>query len=1187
MFPSRLEVQSGDPAARGCWRIATFLALAVIVLASVAAVPTALAQDVTIGYQPVINPWKVAIADQAFEQATGYTINWRQFTSASELNSALYYGQVDIVLRGSAGFAALLTLDIPYRLFWIAETIDTAEALVVRDGAGIVTASDLRGKRIAAPIGSTTHFHLLFALEQFDIGVDDVTLMYLDPDEIVEAWEADEIDAAFVWYPALGQLLMSGSVLITSGELAELGTATFDGMLVRNQFAESDAGFVCRFVQILAEADANYRNNPESFAPGTSNAAKIARLANADEATVADVLALYDFLPLEVQAGRDWLGGGAARTLMSTAEFFMDQGLLRRSSPDYADAVTAKHVNAAIRGCPAWSGPATSVSQLLDPAWVRNASLGQVEKLLDLDPNLSAVGGGYMLTALHIAAGWNENPMVTELLLNRGADIDATDTLGRTALHLASRSNRNPAVAELLIARGASTAATDNKGWSIETAAQAGGNAQVATIARNRATLPEGVAPWRQLYGDWPETATVESLSKLLDYDGTVVSAVGPRGSLLHRLARLNSDPDVIKLLLDRGADVQAVDSIGENALFEAALGKSPEIVALLVERGIPVNAESRYSETALNAGARDGDPAVVEMLLDLGADIKGAEFGARTALHSAAANKNPDVAALLLDRGADLEATMDFFGGTALQIAAQAGALETAELLLDRGAEPNKADFSGRTPLYSAALGGDARMARLLIDRGADVEAADRQGHTPLDAAMRSRARSGAAAVVELLLQRGADADKVAPGFWGRSAPRWLTVEPIERVRDWLQRIPGLDQQIPDSYLDAAASNPDPAVAALLLDRGADPNAKGFNGSSVLHWAAAREDLDVAELLIGRGADVNARDGWGSTPLHWATRTAIGAQMVSLLVESGADPTATDNQRQTPLHWTASLWTDAPVAAVRQLIDLGVDPNAADQFDRTALHWAARHSRAEVVKAVAAEVADLNATDQGGATPLTLAGLNTRWAVTQELLNHGAMESSLEERLLDAHWLSRATLVQIDAQVANASTKHLLQRDGCGRTPLHLVSHYAGRDLVRVRNFNERFRNAAFGSLIWRSAFMDIDVSDRNGNTALHYAVAGSTKDSPPGRTRSGTPGLEAVIRLRGGGADTEVLGGGGLWPVHYASQDQPPDFRGSSVVSYLSGRTDPSIDPLTLEPFPDGRVPADRLDACIVDLP
>ena len=477
--------------------------------------------------------------------------------------------------------------------------------------------------------------------------------------------------------------------------------------------------------------------------------------------------------------------------------------------------------------------------------------------------------------------------------------------------------------------------------------------------------------------------------------------------------------------------------------------------------------------------------------------------------------------------------------------------------------------------------------MARLLLDRGAGVETTDRQGSTALDAALRYASRPGTAAVVDLLLERGADRDKVDPNFWGRTATGWLRVEPVERVREWLQRIPSIDQRIPDSYLDAAVSNPDPAVAILLLERGADPNAKRLDGLSVLHGAATRDDLAIAEALIGRGADVNARDASGATPMHWATRTEIGAEMVSLLVDSGADATVMDDHGQSPLHWLASLWSSAPVAAVRQLIDHGVDPNAVDQFGRTALHWAARYNRTEIVKAVAAEVADLNATDQGGATALTLAGLNRRWAVTQELMNRGAMESSLGERLLDATWLSRANPIQIDAQVANASTKHLLQRDSCGRTPLHLVSHYAGRDNTRLRNYNERYKQAPFASLIWRTDFMDIDVPDRNGNTAMHYAVAGSTKDSPPHLTRVGIPGFEAVLRLRGAGANTEALGGGDLWPVHYASQEPPRDPRTGTLRSYLSLRTDPSIDPLTSEPFPEGRVPADRLDACIVDLP
>ena len=1188
MFPSSVANHGRGSAARSLPRARAVLALAVIALASGVVAPAVRAQDVTIGYQAAINPWKVAIADMAFEDATGYAIEWRRFDSSSQLNFALFNGNVDIVLRGSAGFAALLSWQIPYKLFWIAETIDTAEALVARNGSGIASPSDLRGKRVAAPVGSTTHFHLLYALEQFGIGLDEVLLVFLDPDEIVEAWDAERIDAAFVWYPALGELLESGSVVITSGELAARGVATFDGMLVRDEFAEGNAGFMCRFVQVLAEADANYRNDPESFGPGSENAAKIARLTGADQASVGDVLALYDFLPLQAQAGPEWLGGGAARTLRASGQFFVEQGLLRPGTPDYAGAVNSEYVDAAIRGCPMWSGPATSVSQLLEPAWVRNASVVQVRKLVNLDADLSAVGSGYKLTALHVAAAWNENPAVTELLLNRGADIDAIDALGRTALHVAATRNRNPAVAELLIARGASTQATDDKGWSVLEAARAGGNARIATIATHRAMEPAGVDSWRLLYSDWTASATVESLSRLLDFDTTLVSRTGSEGSLLHSLARFNPDPDVIALLLDRGADIRAVNALGENALFSAAVGKNPAIVALLVERGLPVDAANKYSETALFDAARwNEDPAMVAMFLDLGADQNGDEYGWNTALHAAAGNKNPAVAALLLDRGADVAALSDGIVETPLMSAVGAGTLETAELLLDRGADPNQTASSVHSALHYAARLGKPRMVQLLLDRGARVGTKDRGGATALDLALRNPGRQGSAAVVELLLAGGADGEKVDPEFWRRSSPQWLRTEPVDRVREWLQRIPGLDQSIPSAFVEAAAYNFDPAVTALVLDRGGDPNTKGTGGFSLLHSAAFRGNPEVAALLIDRGADVNARDEVGSTPLHWALWGAEAAEMASLLVDSGANVIATDDLRQTPLHWAVSWSTSGLGKAVAQLIDLGADPDAVDQFDRTPLHWAARYNRAEVVRLLAAEATDLNAIDQGGATPLTLAGLNRQWAATQALLDRGSMVSALDERLLDAPWLSRATPIQLDAQVANASTKHLLQRDGCGRIPLHLVSHYAGRDYVRVRHFNERYKVAGFNGLLRRSALMDIDVPDRNDNTVMHYAVAGSTKDPPPNRNREGVPGLDAIVRLRSAGASTEAVGGGGLWPVHYASQDGPPTSRWPSVVSYLSSRTDPSIDPLTDEPFADGRVPAERLDPCVVDLP
>jgi taurine transport system substrate-binding protein len=88
-------------------------------------------------------------------------------------------------------------LDI--EVVWIYEDIASAEALVVRNGSGIMAPQDLKGKKLGVPFVSTTHFHTLFALEQFGLDPKDVKILNLQPNAIAAAWERGDIDAAFVW----------------------------------------------------------------------------------------------------------------------------------------------------------------------------------------------------------------------------------------------------------------------------------------------------------------------------------------------------------------------------------------------------------------------------------------------------------------------------------------------------------------------------------------------------------------------------------------------------------------------------------------------------------------------------------------------------------------------------------------------------------------------------------------------------------------------------------------------------------------------------------------------------------------------------------------------------------------------------------------------------------------------------
>ena len=324
-----------------------------LVLAAMFMVPVVSAQEkeVTIGYQLIFNPWKVAIARGDVERQTGYKINWRKFDSPGKLLPAITSGDVHIGLLGSTGVATAMSRGINVELVWIAEGIAAAEALVVRNGSGIVAPQDLKGKKLAVPFVSTTHFHTLFALEQFGIAPGEVTILNLAPNAIAAAWLRGDIDAAFVWDPALSKIKKSGKVLITSGDLGNWGKPTFDGLVANRDFTSSNPDFMVGFITVLARTDAAYRGNPTAWTPDSKPVKAIVGLVGGNPADVPGVLASYVFPSLKEQASCEWLGcgkdGGAARALKATAEFLKAEKKIPSALSDYSQFINPTWVELA------------------------------------------------------------------------------------------------------------------------------------------------------------------------------------------------------------------------------------------------------------------------------------------------------------------------------------------------------------------------------------------------------------------------------------------------------------------------------------------------------------------------------------------------------------------------------------------------------------------------------------------------------------------------------------------------------------------------------------------------------------------------------------------------------------------------------------------------------------------------
>ncbi|MDR2298638.1 MAG: taurine ABC transporter substrate-binding protein [Comamonas sp.] len=331
-----------------------FLSLLLIAsaLGAVALPAQAQSREVVIGYQDMVLPWRYAQETQAVEKATGYKISYRKLASGAEVTRALASGAIQIGEAGSSPFAAGLSQGVPIQIFWVADNIHNAEALVVRNGSNARALADLKGKKIGIPYVSTSHFHALVALQAAGVNPTDVKILNLRPPEILAAWERGDIDAAFVWDPVLARIKQSGQVLTTSGEIAaKTGKATFDALAVRTDFAKAHDDFLAKFVKVLAEADHRYTSKPAAWTPESAEVKAVAKWSGAEAASVPDSLKLYAFIPPAEQASSQWLGGGkdsvVAKSLAATAQFLQTQGSVQQLLPDYSVGVNDSWVRRA------------------------------------------------------------------------------------------------------------------------------------------------------------------------------------------------------------------------------------------------------------------------------------------------------------------------------------------------------------------------------------------------------------------------------------------------------------------------------------------------------------------------------------------------------------------------------------------------------------------------------------------------------------------------------------------------------------------------------------------------------------------------------------------------------------------------------------------------------------------------
>ncbi|MCX7960110.1 MAG: taurine ABC transporter substrate-binding protein [Burkholderiales bacterium] len=327
---------------------------ALLAAAALATASAAFAQkQVTIAYQDMVVPYRVAQEAKEIEKATGYRIEWKQFGGGGEVIKAMASGQVQIGEVGSAPLASAISRGLPLELFWILDDIGDAEALVARNGSGIDKLEDLKGKRLATPFASTGHFHAMVALELAKLKASDVKFLNMRPPEIAAAWDRGDVDATYIWDPVLSKAKASGKVIITSGQItARTGKATFDGMAVNRDWAKANGDFLVAMIKVMAAADERYRANKAAWTKDSPEVKAVAKWSGAKPEDVPAAMALYAFPTMKEQAEK-WLGGGknslAARAFAATAQFLVEQKQLEKALADYSIGVNPSYVQRAMK----------------------------------------------------------------------------------------------------------------------------------------------------------------------------------------------------------------------------------------------------------------------------------------------------------------------------------------------------------------------------------------------------------------------------------------------------------------------------------------------------------------------------------------------------------------------------------------------------------------------------------------------------------------------------------------------------------------------------------------------------------------------------------------------------------------------------------------------------------------------
>ncbi|KAJ4319579.1 hypothetical protein N0V84_006309 [Fusarium piperis] len=396
------------------------------------------------------------------------------------------------------------------------------------------------------------------------------------------------------------------------------------------------------------------------------------------------------------------------------------------------------------------------------------------------------------------------------------------------------------------------------------------------------------------------------------------------------------------------GDDFQPSEKVESSAVFSSealqshVAGHMKEI-ALLTLQKLPSDDDEKAEKVDSDQWSEDDGPA-------------GAFGITRASMHSLLDDEDLDLQDNDDDdvrhSGEDISARVteldlegkDDLGMTKLRQAVQAGHLGLVESLIQSGTSVNCRDENGQTPLHHAAERGFTECVEVLVKHGADLHMTDDSGFSPFLWAV----VAGQEGTATGLLLMGADANSFSAD--GKSALTWAanlgwsTTAKMLVEHDASMVSDNQNTQQQTLPLEEAAASGDLATVRLLLEYGEDPNRRGRDGWSAIHWAAEEGHLEIVRLLLNAGANPNAVSSYGTSPLHCAANGGH-VSIVSFLLLHRTDPLKSTCHGWTALHHAAFMGHSHVVQGLLEDDRIRSTASQQDNHGWSVLHLAI-HSR-------------------------------------------------------------------------------------------------------------------------------------------------------------------------------------------------------------------------------------------------